>query len=364
MKKIEVKIPGKSPYMVYVGQGVFGKINKLIKENNLHSNILAVVDKHVYKLHHVKIKATFNIAGVNVKILELRSSEKFKTHETLHKIYSALQRNNFTRDSLILALGGGIIGDIAGFAAATYNRGIPYIQIPTTLLAAVDSSVGGKTGINFGSTKNSVGSFHHPEFVIADIEFFDTLPYEEILCGLGEIVKYGFLSDERFYSYVSKNINSIFDLKKQVIERLVSESIKFKRDVVAADEKEKSLRKILNLGHTFAHALEVEQNYKIKHGAAVIVGIACSFYLSNALGILQQDLLKKYVFLLKNFAGKIKIKSFDKNKIINIMLRDKKNEGNQIKFVLMQNIGKVLLDVEADRKSINYSLDKGIKLFS
>ena len=364
MKKIEVIIPGSNPYPVYIGHGVFDKINNLIKEKNSASNILAVLDKNAYKLHREKIETAFMKFENKVKILKLKSSDKLKSHESLEKIYTALQRNYFTRDSLILAIGGGIIGDIAGFAAATYNRGIPYIQIPTTLLAAVDSSVGGKTGINFSSTKNSIGSFHQPEIVVADTEFFETLPNEEILCGLGEIVKYGFLSDERFYSYVSKNINQVFDLNKQVIERLIFDSVKFKSDVVAADEKEKSLRKILNLGHTFAHAIEAEQNYKIKHGAAVIVGIASSLYLSNRLGILNHDRLMKFISLLENFCGKIKIRSYDTGKIINIMLRDKKNLGNKIKFVLVEEIGKILLDVEADRKSIKYSLDKGIKLFS
>lgn len=364
MEKTEIKIPHKTPYTVYIGKGILSKLNNLLNEKKLYRNIFTIIDKQVYKYHRSKIDSVLNQEDDNVKVLLLKSSENLKTTDSLHKIYSSLQKYNFGRDTLILAVGGGIVGDIAGFAAATYNRGVQYIQIPTTLLAAVDSSVGGKTGLNFGRIKNSIGSFYQPQMVITDTEFFNTLPDKEILSGVGEIVKYAFISDTRLCSYIFRNINSLYELNNRVTDKIISSTVRFKRDVIIADEKEKSIRKILNLGHTFAHAIEVEQNYKIKHGAAVIVGIACSLFLSCRLGILPENKMLKHIEALKKLAGKVRIKSFNNEKIINIMRLDKKNKDNKIKFVLLQEIGKILIDVEADLKSVDYSLNEGLKLFS
>ena len=363
MRKIEVNIPGKSAYEILSGRKLFADLNKVIKRKKLTTNIAAVVDQKVYKLYKRLIDTTFAKFNKPVIIIKLKATEELKTFDSLQKIYSALQKAGYTRDTLLLAVGGGIIGDITGFAAATYNRGIKYVQIPTTLLAVVDSSVGGKTGVNFGNVKNSIGAFYQPEFVLVDTQFFSTLPKNEILCGIGEVVKYGFLIGDKFNNYFYKNIEKSFRLDSKVIYKLIRDSISFKKDVVTNDEKEHGLRKILNLGHTFAHAFEVEQKYRIKHGAAVILGIACSLFLSNQLGLLDKKNLDRYKNNLKHFSSKIKIKSADKNLLYKIMLRDKKNFQNRIKFVLMGNSGKIYIDVEADRSHVYFAIDKGLKLF-
>jgi len=360
MKKIEIKIPDKE-YNVILGLKSFQQLPKLLKKEKLNKNILLVIDKNVNKYYSNLIEDTF--ISINHKKIIITSSEKKKNFETLNKIHSSLIKNNFGRDTVIIAIGGGIVGDITGFAAATFMRGIKYVQVPTTLLASVDSSVGGKTGINFNHTKNIIGSFHQPELVVIDTEFFKTLPEEELLCGIGEIIKYCFLTDEQFFNYVKKNIQNLLSLNDASIHHVITKSIKFKGNVVAADEKESGIRKILNLGHTFAHAFEVEQNHKLKHGQAVIVGITCSLYLSKQLNIISENDFRKYLDFLLLFADKIKLQKVNISTIYNIMKKDKKNRSNEIRFVLVNTIGNILTDVPASKKSVIYSITKGISHF-
>ncbi len=362
MKKIEIKIPGKE-YNVYLGKNTFVQLLKILKREKLTNNILLVIDKNVNKYYSKLIEKTFSSINSNYKKIVLATSEKTKSFETLSKIHSTLIKNNFSRDSIIIALGGGITGDITGFAAATYMRGIKYIQIPTTLLAAVDSSVGGKTGINFGNTKNIIGSFHQPELVLIDTDFFKTLPKEELLCGVGEIIKYCFLTDEKFFNYVKNNIQNLLSLNPSSIQRVIIKSIEFKGNVVSADEKESGVRKILNLGHTFAHAFEVEQNHKLKHGQAVVVGITCSLYLSKELNIISESNFRKYLDFLLLFSNRIKLRKVNVTTIYNIMGKDKKNRANEIRFVITNKIGNILTDVPASKKSVVDSIKKGILHF-
>ncbi|MCP5061937.1 MAG: 3-dehydroquinate synthase [Ignavibacteriae bacterium] len=360
MKKISVKIPDKE-YNVFLGSNSFVQLPKLLKKENLTNNLLLVIDKNVHRYYSQIIDGTFS--RIKHKRIVLTSTEKNKNFETLNKIHSLLIKNNFGRDAIIIAIGGGIIGDVTGFAAATFMRGIKYVQVPTTLLASVDSSVGGKTGINFNSTKNIIGSFHQPELVVIDTEFFKTLPEEELLCGIGEIIKYCFLTDEQFFNYVKKNIQNLLLLKPSSIQHVITKSIKFKGNVVSADEKESGIRKILNLGHTFAHAFEVEQNHKLKHGQAVIVGITCSLYLSKELGIVSEDDFRKYLDFLLLFADKIKLRKVNITRIYNIMKKDKKNRSNEIRFVLANKIGNTFTDVPASKKTVITSITKGISHF-
>lgn len=361
MKKIEINIPQNS-YWVYLGKNILPKIVDLIKSEKISGDIFLVIDYNVAKYYSEVIDKAFG-GSSNYKKIIIRTSEKNKSYESLQKIHSALIKNNFNRDSVLVAIGGGIIGDIAGFAASTYMRGIKYIQVPTTLLSAVDSSVGGKTGINFNGTKNIIGTFYQPRFVLIDINFFSTLPQEEMLCGLGEVIKYCFLSDKKYFNYVSKNIDKILSNDDKVIQKIISESVKFKGNVVEADEKESGIRKILNLGHTFAHALEVDQDHKLKHGQAVIVGINCALYVSLSLNLLSESSFSSYNNFLKSFNDKIKIKTFNKSGIYKTMLRDKKNRSNQIKFVLLKDIGNLVTDLPAEKTLINNAIIKGISDF-
>lgn len=363
MKNIKIELP-ENPYTVKTGSNIFPRLLTEIKKLNTHKNLFVIVDSNVLKLYKKQIDEIFSAYNEKCFIQSINTSEKEKTYETVNKLYSRLITKKFGRDTLIIAIGGGILGDIAGFVAATYMRGIPFVQVPTTILAGVDSSVGGKTGINFGSTKNVVGAFHQPQLVLIDTEFFKTLPQEEIICGLGEITKYAFLTDDKFFNYLNKNFEKLINLQTEVLNKVISVSVNYKASVVLADEKETGLRKLLNLGHTFAHAIEIEQDHKIKHGQAVAVGTACACFLANKLKFFDDKLLEKYLSLLIKFREHIEIKSFDMKKLYALMNRDKKNKNNEIRFVLPIAAGNVLLDVSAAKKDVYYALENGIGLFS
>jgi 3-dehydroquinate synthase len=363
MRTIDISLK-ENAYKVFLGSKNFSQLFDYTAKQNLNKNVFAVIDKNVINLHKDKLQKAFTKFSGKFHFIVIDPNEADKSFLTLQKIFTGLLKNNYTRDTLMIAIGGGIVGDITGFAASIFARGVQYIQVPTTLLAAVDSSVGGKTGINFHDTKNIIGTFYQPKFVLIDTDFFNTLPNEEIVCGMGEIVKYAYLTDENFFSFVKNNVEKIKELDKSIIERVILSSIKFKANVVVEDEKESNLRKILNLGHTFAHAIEVEQKHKIKHGEAVIIGIACSLFLSNTLSLLADEKMAELLSLLIDFNKFISLTEYDKNEIYKNMFRDKKASSDVVKFVLLKDIGNIVIDVEADKKQVNYSIENGIGLFT
>lgn len=359
MKKIRIKLK-ENPYDVLIGNGIINSLRREAEKRNINTDFFSVIDGNVNR----KYKATVKELVKNNSRYIFNAAEKNKSFETLQTIHKKILKGKLGRTSTVLALGGGIVGDVTGFAASTYMRGIKYVQVPTTLLAAVDSSVGGKTGINFYETKNVIGSFYQPQLVVIDTDFFKTLPDDEIMCGMGELVKYAFIIDKQFYKYLDKNLEKVLNLDQDVIKKVVAVSVKYKGSVVINDEKESDLRKVLNFGHTFAHALEVEQEYKIKHGQAVIAGISCALHLSYKLGLIDFKTLNKHVKFIEQFKSKIKIRQFDKRRLYSIMQRDKKNKDGKIKFVLIKDIGELLLDVEAEKDDVYFGLDKGLGIFS
>ncbi len=359
MKKIEVKASSKS-YPVYVGNNILEQLPSLIEKSGLHKNVFIVVDENVLGYHLKKIKNIITEKMRKVVVVEFIANEKSKSSKSVEELYDCLIKNNFGRDTLIIAIGGVITGDIVGFVASTFSRGVQFVQVPTTLLAAVDSSVGGKTGINYGKTKNLIGTFYQPEFVLADTSFLKSLREEEVVCGIGEIMKYAFLGDEKFYSIVSKELKQILKLNPRQITKTIEACVNMKASVVQADEMESGLRKILNLGHTFAHAIEVEQEHKIKHGQAVIVGLVCVLYLSHFKGILSAEKLVEYLALPLLLQDKITIDKCNIETIYKIMLRDKKGREGKIKFVLLSSPGVLYLDVEAEKELVIQSLEDGI----
>ncbi|MCX6151774.1 MAG: 3-dehydroquinate synthase [Ignavibacteriales bacterium] len=350
MKKIDVKLKT-NPYSIFVGKNILSGILKKHDWKSV-SKILIITDSNIAALYTEKIKKIFQVVPKEKMMFVIKAGEESKSSKTLSEIYSFLIQNNYGRDSFIVALGGGVVGDISGYAAATYMRGISYCQVPTTLLAAVDSSVGGKTGVNFLKTKNIVGAFYQPKFVVADLDFLTTLPAEEWTCGLGEVLKYCFLSDSNSINYFQKNLEKILNNDLMLIEKIIIDSVKIKSAVVTQDEKELGLRQILNLGHTFAHGFESLLKYKIKHGEAVIAGIGCSIILSYKIGILSKEKFLNFVNLIKMFEAKINLKKLNKNKLYDAMLKDKKNKLGKIKFVLLKDIGQVLIGVEADKQQV------------
>lgn len=363
MEKIKIDLPS-YPYEVLIEDGLLAKLNKIIEEQKLKKNIFAVIDKNFYTLYKKELEQTFTPPLGKFTFLSIDSKESTKSLSSLKKIYSSLVVSNYGRDSLLVAIGGGIVGDIAGFAAATYSRGIQYIQVPTTLLAAVDSSVGGKTGINFGATKNIIGSFYQPRLVLVDTELLMTLPKRDVVSGIGEIIKHAFLIGGDFLKYIEENIINLLALDNEVTTKVIAESVKYKSSVVLRDEKEESgIRKLLNLGHTFGHAIEVESNHRLKHGEAVIVGLACALFLSNKLNLLSDRSVGRGLSLIGQVSQYIKIRKYDEKKILESMKRDKKNENEIYKFVLLKDFGKAIHNIEADIEDVKYAINKGINLF-
>lgn len=362
MKKNEIKTSGKN-YPVYIGGNIFDSLEKIITSNKINKNIFLVVDRKFHSLHRQDItRFASNYTG-RIFVHEFEACEQNKGFDSLLRILNDLITKGFGRDTALIAVGGGITGDVAGFAASVFSRGIQFIQIPTTLLSAVDSSVGGKTGINYEETKNIIGSFYQPDIVLIDTEFLKTLSEEDVICGIGEIIKYAFLTDLKFFITIKNNLTKLLRLDSAITTKVIEACINFKGDVVAKDEKEKGLRKILNFGHTFAHAIEIEQGYKIKHGQAVIIGLVCAIELSKKMGILDKSLYSEYIELPLALKEKITLNNYNAQHLYEIMKRDKKGRDQKIKFILLKEIGNLFVDVEAEESDILQSIQQGINYF-
>ena len=350
-KIINVKILNKS-YSILIGKNYLKKIKLLFKEKNLSQNIFIVVDKNVYKYHKDYINRSFEFAK-KLQLVIIDSTEKNKNLMTVEKIYSELIKNNFGRDTTIVGIGGGLIGDIAAYVASSYMRGISFVNIPTTLLAAVDASIGGKTGVNFSNIKNIIGTFYQPDLVLNDSVFLSSLPEEEYLSGLGEVLKYKFITHKSFADSA---------LLKNNVQELIGLSASVKANIVMLDEKELSLRKVLNLGHTFAHAFESVLDFKIKHGVAVAAGITAASYLSRLENLISEKKLIEFLNEISKFNIHPQLKNVDEEEVYSLMLSDKKNRDEKIKFVLPIDFGKIILDYEAAKINVINSI-KLVKFF-
>ena len=346
MIKAKLKVKAKNgKYPIIIGTNFLNKLSQIFKENRLEfDKCFLLIDKKIGK---IKIREISKSITQKKVICLFNSSEKNKNIHSINKILNLLQKNNFNRSDCLMTIGGGIIGDTGGFAASLFKRGLKFINIPTTLLAQVDSSIGGKTGVNTNYGKNLIGSFYQPNLVLIDTIFLKTLPKREIICGYAEILKHSLISNKKFFFYLNKNIKNILKLKSPFIEKAIFESCKIKKSIVQKDEKENNLRKVLNFGHTFAHAYEASMTYskKLNHGEAVILGIYSSLKFS-----LENNFMNLSDFnLILNHFNKAKLsyninKYFSKKdtkKIIYFMQNDKKNNSEKINLVLLKRIGSI-----------------------
>ena len=360
--KLHIK-SGNTRYPIFIGNNILNKLNKILNENFIKFNqCLVIADKNVPK--KLIGKVLNSLPKKKITLHYFYSSEKNKNQKSINNILSILLSKNFNRNDCIISIGGGITGDVSGFAASIFKRGLKFINIPTTLLSQVDSSIGGKTGINSKYGKNLVGAFYQPSLVISDIDFLKSLPKREIICGYGEILKHAIIADKKFFSFLDINGSKILNLKNPLIEKAIFRSCSIKKKVVETDEKELGIRKILNFGHTFAHAYEATLRYskKLNHGEAVILGIitAAKFSLSNnILNIKEFNLIENHLNKLslpKNINKFFSIK--DLNKILSFMKKDKKNDMNKINLVLLKKIGSPIYKLQFDEKKINLFLKK------
>ena len=350
-------------YPIVIGNGVVNKILKLLKENSINFNqCLLVVDNKVPKNMLKKILRLLPINQTTVHYF--KANELNKNQRSVDKILNILLKKNFNRNDCLISIGGGITGDVSGFSASIFKRGIKFVNIPTTLLSQVDSSIGGKTGINNKYGKNLIGSFYQPNLVISDINFLKTLPRREIFCGYAEILKHALISSKSFFKFLNKNGLKILALESPYIEKSIYKSCSIKKKVVEADEKESSLRKVLNFGHTFAHAFEATLGYskKLNHGEAVILGVkaASKFSLLNKiLNIKEFELIESHLNKLnipRNINKFFSIKNL--GKILSFMKKDKKNNTNKINLILLKKIGTPIYKLQFDEKKIHFFLRK------
>ena len=324
---------GSSKYQIHIKGKNFSKtiFNKDIGKNN---KVLIITDSGVPKKHIRKIKDIITCKKVNV--LTLNQGEKSKSFASFQKIMNMLFNMNFDRSDSLIALGGGVVGDITGFCAATYLRGINYIQVPTTLLAQVDSSVGGKTAINVPQGKNLIGSFYNPKFVLISTDFLKTLPQEQYESGLGEVIKYAFIGNKKLKKIIEDNSKKIIERNEKILKTIIEESIKTKSKIVTKDEKENGIRAILNFGHTFGHAIEAHHGYKkITHGAAITMGMVIAAKVSLFEGHIKDQQLENIISVIKSLGLKADHKQYKYSDLKKYMKIDKKVSDGQLNLILI-----------------------------
>tara|TARA_B110001452_G_scaffold149083_1_gene124101 strand:- start:455 stop:1561 length:1107 start_codon:yes stop_codon:yes gene_type:complete len=354
--KLQIKT-GNHKYPIIIGNNAINKLQKLLKESLInYSQCLVVVDKNIPK--KLTNKVLNSLSKKVTTIHYFNANEKNKNQKSVNKILSILLSKNFNRNDCLISIGGGITGDVSGFAASVFKRGLKFINIPTTLLSQVDSSIGGKTGINNKYGKNLIGAFYQPSLVVSDINFLKSLPKRELICGYGEILKHALIANNKFFKFLDINGSKVLNLKSPFIEKAIFQSCMIKKKVVEADEKEIDIRKILNFGHTFAHAYEATLGYtkKLNHGEAVILGVktAAKFSLLNKLlNIGEFRLVENHLSKL-NLPRNIKelFSKKDLNKILSFMKKDKKNNNNKISLVLLKKIGQPIHNLQFEEKKI------------
>ena len=355
LKKLSVTNDNKSlKYSILIGDNFSESLEKNFSKTLRGKKIFVMYDEFFYKLKLIKnlidnFKKLSTKLSSEIFFFKTKSKDKFKNFENLSNLLNYILSHKINRDSIIISIGGGVTGDLVGFASSIVLRGVKCIHIPTTLLSQVDSSVGGKTGINTKHGKNLVGAFHQPEGVLIDINFLKTLPERELFAGFAEVIKYSFIYDKKFFKYLENNTESIKKLKSPYIENTIFKSCQIKAKIVSIDEKEQGIRAILNFGHTFAHAFESTLGYtnKLNHGEAVLLGILAASKFSNEENLLSKgelELIEKHISELKYNNLKIYFKKKNVNKILKFMKSDKKNNSKDINLILLKKISKPVLN--------------------
>lgn len=338
-KQIQVDL-GERSYSIYIGQSLMSD-GETLSRYLLKKRILIVTNETVAPLYLKQIQDTMASFGEVTSVI-LPDGEQFKDLTHLDSIFTALLQRNYGRDSVLVALGGGVIGDMTGFAAACYQRGVDFIQIPTTLLSQVDSSVGGKTAVNHPLGKNMIGAFYQPQIVIIDTECLQTLPAREFAAGMAEVIKYGIMWDAEFFQWLENNVQALKSLDTQALVYAISRCCEIKADVVSQDETEQGVRALLNLGHTFGHAIEAEMGYgNWLHGEAVAAGTVLAAQTAKSMGLIDESIVRRIVQLFHAFDLPVTApESMDFDSFIKHMRRDKKVLGGQIRLVLPTAIGR------------------------
>lgn len=335
-----------SSYPIYVGRGIVKYLPKLMQDLGLRGKCAIVTSKVVSMLYGNYVSDILREGGFTPYVIDVPDGEQCKSFEVLLKLYDELINAGFDRSSTIIALGGGSVGDVAGFVAATYMRGINYVQVPTTFLAQVDAAIGGKAAINHPKGKNLIGVFYQPQLVLIDVDFLKTHGDRDLRSGLAEVVKYGAVLDREFFKYLDEYSSKLLDVGSSELLYAIRRSCEFKASVVERDEFDRvGIRALLNYGHTVGHALESFSNYELRHGEAVSMGMCYEAKISVAMGLARESVVKSLTNLLSKLGlpTEVKLRDEDLDKVIELMKRDKKAVSGRIAMVLLKDIGNGVL---------------------
>ncbi len=358
IETVRVDLAGRA-YDISIGQGLIARAGEIIAPLLKRKFVAIVTDENVGKFHLQSLQQALAMQGIESKSVVLPAGEKTKSYAELARVCDALLTAGVERRDIVIALGGGVIGDLTGFASAILRRGVNFVQIPTSLLAQVDSSVGGKTGINSPLGKNLIGAFHQPVTVLADLDVLKTLPQRQRAAGYAEIVKYGLLGDVQFYGWLDTHVEAIMQGGVAATVRAVKTSCQMKARIVAEDETETGVRALLNLGHTFGHALEAATGYSdtLLHGEAVAIGMVQAFGFSELLGHCEQGLSRKVASHLRRAGLPTHISDIAANlpppgHLLKLMYQDKKAEGGKLTFILSRGIGEAFIAKGVDETKV------------
>ncbi len=347
--KVSLKSIEDRSYTLFIGHRCLKLLDSVLSESGANNDLFIITDENVKRCWAGKIERMLRGKYPGVTLLSIPPGENQKNLSTIEKLARNLLKMKADRKSILVALGGGVVGDITGFLASVFLRGVSFINIPTTLLAQVDSSVGGKTGVDLPEGKNLVGTFYQPKLVFIDIDFLSTLPDDEFVSGMAEVIKYGIILDESFFSFLESNTEKVLMKEPEPLTRMVYRSCELKKNVVEKDEKEAGLRRILNFGHTIGHSLETVSDYSIKHGMAVAVGMVVASHIAGDIGLLPFRQVSQIERVIRSFGLPTRIPStLDPDKILSALSHDKKRVGSDLHWVLPTAIGnvKVLKGIE------------------
>jgi len=356
MKTLTVAL-GERSYPIHVGSGLLDR-PELIAPQLPQPRVALVTNSTIAPLYLARTQSTLRAQGIDAVRIVLPDGENYKTWETLNTLFDALIAARCERKTAILALGGGVIGDLAGFAAAIYQRGVPYFQLPTTLLAQVDSAVGGKTAINHPHGKNMIGAFYQPLGVIADTDTLNTLPDRELAAGIAEVVKYGLIRDAAFFGWLEQHIDDLIARDPDALAHAILTSCQTKAEIVALDERETGPRALLNFGHTFGHAIEAGAGYGTwLHGEAVACGMVLAARVSQTLGLVSSGEVRRVIDVLSRAGLPLARPDLGLERYLELMGRDKKVEDGRTRFILLRGIGGAFVTADVPSSALREALD-------
>lgn len=335
---------GNCSYTIHIDHYGLNNLGTILQQLNLSGKVLIISDEHVGHIYGQRVCSMLAAAGFEADLFLVKPGEEIKSLDVANTIFTKAITMGLDRRSPIIALGGGVVGDLTGFIAATYLRGIPFIQVPTSLLAQVDSSVGGKVAVNHALGKNLIGAFYQPKVVMIDLNTLATLPMRELSTGLAEVIKYGLIADRNFFTYLQDHCSQILNRDSDALRYIIKRSCEIKASVVEQDERESSLRMILNFGHTIGHAIEANAGYgKYNHGEAVAIGMIGAALISYYLNLCSRDLVEAVRHIVSSYQLPLKASDCSAQEMMNLLTRDKKTIGGKTHWVLLNSIGETMI---------------------